>query len=97
MDAAVAANAVIGVMQPVLNGIGGDLFCKFVWMNTRQRTNSMVTMVPGPRPARAVLKNEGGGRSRLSESGPAANEPYSVGRLVAGDSSGSGGWLVCIA
>ena len=26
MDAAIAANAAIGLMQPVLNGMGGDLF-----------------------------------------------------------------------
>ena len=30
MDAAIAANAAIGLMQPVLNGIGGDLFA-IVW------------------------------------------------------------------
>ncbi|HSZ78080.1 MAG TPA: gamma-glutamyltransferase, partial [Chthoniobacterales bacterium] len=30
VDAAVAANAAIGLMQPVLNGIGGDLFA-IVW------------------------------------------------------------------
>src|SRR5277367_7105948 len=30
VDAAIAANAAIGVMQPVLNGLGGDLFAT-VW------------------------------------------------------------------
>ena len=30
VDAAIAANAAIGLMQPVLNGVGGDLFA-IVW------------------------------------------------------------------
>ena len=36
VDAAIAANAAIGLMQPVLNGIGGDLFA-IVWDPKTQR------------------------------------------------------------
>jgi gamma-glutamyltranspeptidase / glutathione hydrolase len=36
VDAAIAANAAIGLMQPVLNGIGGDLFA-IVWDPATQR------------------------------------------------------------
>ena len=36
VDAAIAANAAIGLMQPVLNGIGGDLFAIVYDPKTRQ-------------------------------------------------------------
>ena len=32
VDAAIAANAVMGVTQPYVNGMGGDLFALYYWL-----------------------------------------------------------------
>ena len=42
MDAAIAANACIGLMQPVLNGIGGDLFA-IVWDPEDKASSTAIT------------------------------------------------------
>ncbi len=48
VDAAIAANAVIGVMQPVLNGIGGDLFA-IVWDPATRQLYGYNGSGPAPR------------------------------------------------
>ena len=41
MDAAIAANATIGLMEPAMNGIGGDLFVIYYEAKTGKTTGSI--------------------------------------------------------
>src|SRR5579862_3086788 len=47
-DAAIAANAVLGVVEPMMNGIGGDLFVLY-WDSKTGRLTGLNASGPAPR------------------------------------------------
>src|SRR3954470_22348143 len=47
VDAAIAANATLGVMEPDMNGIGGDLFAIY-WAPKPGKLNARTTRGGGP-------------------------------------------------
>src|SRR5437764_9679581 len=48
VDAAIAANAVLGVVEPMMNGIGGDLFA-LVWEAHTGKLTGLNASGPAPR------------------------------------------------
>src|SRR5260370_7849504 len=48
-DAAIAANAVLGVVEPMMNGMGGDLFVLY-WEAKTGKLTGLNASGPAPRP-----------------------------------------------
>ncbi len=83
VDAAIAANAALGLMEPTGNGVGGDLFA-IVW---DPKTSALWLQRLGPL---AQVTNA------CRVPAPWA-EGHSADRPAAGVGTGCGGWLVCVA
>ena len=86
MDAAIAANAALGLMEPVSCGIGGDLFA-IVWDPKTKRLYGYNGSGRSPR-----------GRSYADMKRKLAGRDYVPGlRIALGDGAGHGRCLVCAA
>lgn len=62
VDAAIAANAVLGVVEPMMDGIGGDLFAIF-WDAKSGKLTGLNASGPAPRALSAEFLNKQGFRS----------------------------------
>ena len=70
VDAAIAANATLGLMEPTGNGIGGDLFA-IVWINSEQKLYGLNASGRSPKNLTlAKLKQELGDRKTIPPLGP---------------------------
>ncbi len=70
IDAAIAANATLGLMEPTGNGIGGDLFA-IVWINSEQKLYGLNASGRSPRSLTLEkLKQEIGDRDTIPALGP---------------------------
>lgn len=70
VDAAIAANATLGLMEPTGNGIGGDLFA-IVWIESEQKLYGLNASGRSPKSLTfEKLKKELGERSKIPALGP---------------------------
>lgn len=70
VDAAIAANATLGLMEPTGNGIGGDLFA-IVWINKEQKLYGLNASGRSPKSLTLEkLKQELEGASKIPALGP---------------------------
>ena len=81
VDAAIAANAVLAVVEPMKNGLGGDLFVIY-WDAKTGKLTGLNASGPAPRGAVAGV------------SGKAGHKIHAAGRHSQRHRSGRGGWLV---
>ena len=92
VDAAIAANAAIGLMQPVLNGIGGDLFA-IVWDPKTKKLygyNGSGRARDGPR----SREDAGGSRGGVQEGRQDPIAAYSADGFAADHRAGRGRCMV---
>ncbi|MFK7766542.1 MAG: gamma-glutamyltransferase [Mariniblastus sp.] len=70
VDAAIAANATLGLMEPTGNGIGGDLFA-IVWIESEQKLYGLNASGRSPKSLTfEKLKEELGDRKKIPSLGP---------------------------
>ncbi len=70
VDAAIAANATLGLMEPTGNGIGGDLFA-IVWINSERKLYGLNASGRSPKSLTfQMLKRELGTRDTIPSLGP---------------------------
>ena len=70
VDAAIAANATLGLMEPTGNGMGGDLFA-IVWIQSEQKLYGLNASGRSPKSLTLEkLKKELGGRKTIPPLGP---------------------------
>ena len=70
VDAAIAANATLGLMEPTGNGIGGDLFA-IVWINSEQKLYGLNASGRSPKSLTVEkLKAALGDRTKIPSLGP---------------------------
>ena len=70
VDAAIAANAALGLMEPTGNGIGGDLFA-LVWINSEQKLYGLNASGRSPQSlSLEELKQQIGDRDSIPSLGP---------------------------
>src|SRR5205085_10403679 len=59
VDAAIAANAVLGVVEPMMNGMGGDLFVLY-WEASTGKLTGLNASGPAPRALTPEFLNKAG-------------------------------------